>query len=405
MMRKWVVPILGFVLMLGAGCKQKPLGKDAATAAPRGAASSVQRTVSIYVPCGLILPVRETIAAFEQEHPQVDVQGTFDNAITLARRIKDKGERPELFVSPGEREMKALEDANLLDPQSKRRFGRFELTVIVPKPNPAGITEVEDLAKAETISCPNPEHNSVGWYAEQALKKMGLWDQLGPKMVLTDFAIESHKLVASGKAQAGLAFKHCPLDTAPEKLSKSKVGVACDFPLDSYPVATCIVATLRDAKNRQDAEAFSKFLVSPEGQAILVANGLPALAETEPAASARGPSRQAGDAAGKAKVTVQAFYPDNEGHAVIKQLVEQLGRKYPGQVSAEFVDFTSDEGFERWREAGLTCGAILINGEQTVKIKEAKGTREVTFMMGMGGEWTQADLEAAVVQAVAEAYP
>jgi hypothetical protein len=102
------------------------------------------------------------------------------------------------------------------------------------------------------------------------------------------------------------------------------------------------------------------------------------------------------------KVQVTAFYPDNEGHAPIKQTVLGLEEEYPGKVSAEFIDFTSDEGYERWKEAGMTCGGIIINGEQTCTVTRDGKEEEVTFMMGMGGEWTKEDLEQVVAAEVAK---
>jgi hypothetical protein len=105
-------------------------------------------------------------------------------------------------------------------------------------------------------------------------------------------------------------------------------------------------------------------------------------------------------------VHVEAYYPDTEGHADIKNLVLSLNQKFPGKVKAEFIDFTSDEGFKRWQEAGLGCGAILINGRQTVTLSGPGGTkRQVTFARAMGGEWEADDLLAAVRQEVEKAYP
>ncbi|MFQ6097665.1 MAG: hypothetical protein ACE5O2_08050 [Armatimonadota bacterium] len=102
-------------------------------------------------------------------------------------------------------------------------------------------------------------------------------------------------------------------------------------------------------------------------------------------------------------VHVEAFYPDTEGHRNIKELVLSLPEAYPGMVSAEFIDFRSGDGFDRWRAAGLTCGAVVINGKWSVVLEDENGEREVAFTQAMGGEWTADDLKAAVAQAVAKA--
>ena len=102
-------------------------------------------------------------------------------------------------------------------------------------------------------------------------------------------------------------------------------------------------------------------------------------------------------------VHLEAFYPGDQDHKDIKQLVLGFPKQYPGVVSAEFIDFRQGEGFDRWRAAGLNCGAVLVNGKQTVALQEADGEREVTFTHAIGGEWTADDLRAAVAQVVAEA--
>ncbi|MFQ6097666.1 MAG: molybdate ABC transporter substrate-binding protein [Armatimonadota bacterium] len=346
-----------------------------------------QTEVSVYVPCGLIMPMSEAIKAYNDAHPNVRVNAKYDNAVVLMRLIRDKGHRPDLFVSPGEQELAQLESRGLIDPASKRQFGEFELAIIIPKRNPAKIRSLEGLSKARIIAFPDPSENSVGFYARQSLQRLGLWGALVGKFQYTEHPIQAHTFVASAKADAGLAYKHCPLDTAPEKLSKSKVAVLCDLPKDTYDTPKCIIAMLNESKHKREALAFADYLVQPQTLSLLASNGLPS----------------PGGEVSAAAVYVQAFYPDNEGHRGIKDLVLGLQKKYPGKVRAEFVDFTTPDGLKRRTDAGLTCGGIIINGQNTVRIGQGESAREVTFMMGMGGEWTAEELEQAVAEAVERA--
>ncbi len=123
-----------------------------------------------------------------------------------------------------------------------------------------------------------------------------------------------------------------------------------------------------------------------------------------PAASKPEPAGEEATATAKddGAIQVVAYYPDNEGHAKIKAMIEGLNTKYPGKVKAEFVDFTSDEGFKRWQDDGLSCGGILINDEQTFTYEKDGKTTEVTFKMAEGGEWTKADLYAVIEKLIAE---
>jgi molybdate transport system substrate-binding protein len=347
--------------------------------------------VKLYAPCGLIVPLRETTAVYKKLRPEVEIEQEYDNAITMARRIMDKGERPDLFISPGATEMDILEEQGLIDTANKRVIGKFQLVVYAPKASTVALEKPEDLLQVDTISCPDPEVNSVGAVAKEALTTLGLWDKVEPKVQQTEFPIESHKWVASGKTEAGLGYKHCPLDTAPEKLSKSKVRVALEFPADSYSGAECYIAPLVEAPHPEAAVAFIDYLTSADGQKTLADNQMPGAGTLVAAA-------------GEAKVQIQAYYPDNEGHAAIKAAVLGLEKQYPGKVAVEFIDFTTEEGYERRKAAGLTCGGVVINGKQTWMIERDGREEPVTFMMGMGGEWQKEDLDQAVASEVASVY-
>ena len=376
------VSALAIAVVVMPGCGRKP---DQSAVQPAPAPPSVTK-LKLMLPCGMVIPVRAAVGAFEAQHPEVDMDIVLDNAVILARQIIEKGEKADLFISPGERQLGLLEEKGLVEPGSQRYFAEMTLAVAVPASNPAGIASVGDLAKANTITCPDPELNSSGFYAKRALTELGLWDSLQPRMVLTEHAIKSHQMVATGKSDAGFMYRRCPLDTA-DKIAKEKVKLAFELPVETYGPARAVIAVLRDSEHRDLAQSFADFLASEEGLKLIADNGLKPVdvGDTSPQ---------------QATVTVTAFYPGNEDHMPIKGLIDEIGAKYPDTVRAEFVDFQTDEGFERWQEAGLSCGTILINGEQTVAIKDDSGEREVTFAMGPGTYWTPDDLRAAVAQVV-----
>lgn len=376
--------LLGLVALV-TGCRESTNDLEATPAA--AGTPPVTRSIRIMVPCGMVLPLRAVTDEFERQHQGVDIETVLDNAVVLAKRIRDRGEAADVFISPGEQQMRLLEDAGLIQPDSRRSFARLTLVCAVPAGNPAGIEAPDDLLKAETISCPDPSLNSAGLYAREALTALELWERLQPNMILTDHAIESHQMVAKGQSQAGFMYLRCPLQTSEDKIPQKAVEIAFELPRDSYGPAEAVVAVLRDAPEPELAAEFVAFMVSERGLALLEGNGL------EPV-----------DAPGvaDAKVSVVAFYPDNETHQHIKQLLDRIEQKHRGAVSTEFVDFQTDEGFRRWQEAGLTCGAVLVNGRRNVTISQNGEDRQVSFIMGPGTFWEEEDLLAVVEAAVRE---
>jgi len=299
-------------------------------------------------------------------------------------------------MTPGQTEMDALVEAGLVDESTIRKVGDFELVVITQRDQTLKLTKPEDLRQCETLSMPDPDINSVGTSGRLALQKLGLWEELEPKFVKTKRAIQSHTYVAGGKSDAGIAYRNCPLETNPDKLSTSKVKIAFSFPEDSYDRQPCLVAVLNGSENLAAAQGFTDFLSSADGLKILEDNGLAGCLDLVSCEAV------AVDETAEAIVTVRAFYPGNEAHDSIRKMIEGLSDKYGGKVKAEFIDFTSDEGFDKWQEAGLSCGAILINDQQTWTYEKDGKPVEVTFKMAIDGEWTQDDLDAVIQKVIDE---
>lgn len=381
-----VMVVVGLVVVLVGGCARAPETPPPAPGPePSPAGAGLTGELVLHVPCGMIIPVRAVMDRFREMHPGVELQGVFDNPGVLAEKVVTRGERADVFISPGEVEIGRLEEAGLIDQATRRSIGTFELVVITQRDSLLGLGSPDHLVHCETISVPDPAVNSVGASGKEALDKLGLWDELRPKMVLTRHAIQSHTMVASGQSEAGIAYLNCPMETNPEKLSPSRVMVAFSFPEGSYRPQPCIVAAFKDSANPEAARAFVEFMDSEEGRRILDENGMTGCLDGLVDAPA-----------GEAAVNIRAFYPDNEGHAHVKKLILGLNDKYPGEVHAEFIDFTSDEGFELWREAGLSCGAVLINDEITWTYEKDGAPEQVTFKMALGGEWTEDDLHAVI---------
>jgi molybdate transport system substrate-binding protein len=385
MSRRTLVLVLLLPLIVIAGCKP---GVQAPTAA-----GNTGEALKVFIPCGMIIPMRAVGDAFMAKNPGLKVIGIYDNAGVIVKRILQKHEQADLMVSPGSTEIGALDKAGALKPGTTQPIGDFELVCIVPATSTLAISKPEDLKKAKTMGAPNPEVNSVGTSGKEALTKLGLWDTLKPKMVFTEHAIEAYTLVASGKADAALCYRNCPLETNPEKLAKSKVRIAFSFPKDSYTKQQCLIGELKDAKHDAAAQAYLSFITSPEGLKILAAHGMAGCLDITQC-----PVPGAASASAKPVVTVVAYYPDNdsEDHQAIKKIILGLSAKYNGKVDGTFVDFTSDEGFKKWQAAGLSCGGILINGQQTWSYRKDGKPVEVTFKMAMGGEWTEADLDGVL---------
>ncbi|MCS7192939.1 MAG: molybdate ABC transporter substrate-binding protein [Armatimonadetes bacterium] len=230
----------------------------------------------LFVPCGMIIPFQTLKTQFEKQ-TGIKLSIYYDNGVALVRRIREKGERPDIFVSPGELEMQILAQEGFIDPKSVTTFGTFELILVVPARNRAGIQSLDDLMKPSVrrIVIADPKQNSVGYYAQQALQKLGLWEKLKSKIVTHWHAQEAVNYVCMARVDAGIYYATCPFDSAPEKVMSPNYKIIAHLPKDSYPPVKVQAGMLKASKNRVAAQKFLKFLTELKTQKLLAQLGIP----------------------------------------------------------------------------------------------------------------------------------
>ncbi len=104
----------------------------------------------------------------------------------------------------------------------------------------------------------------------------------------------------------------------------------------------------------------------------------------------------------KPKVTLVAYYPFNPSHKPSVDLAQSMARKFPGKVTVQAYDFTTQEGREKWFTSGLQCAGILINGKTDWDVIRNGKREKISFTKREGILWTAADLEAVVKQVIAD---
>ncbi len=266
-----VIVLLVAVLTMGAVL----LGRGGAKA-PRD-----PNDLLIYAPCGMTGPLVAATQAFRTAHPDIDLEVKYDNAIVLVRKIR-RGDRPDVFISPGEVEMRQMVEEGFVAGDSVRDFGTLDLVVFAPR-STENLETFEDLKQPhiKSIALADPDLNSVGYYGREALQSLGLWDALAGKIRPREYPLEAVTLVTDGTVEAGITYLTCPLDTAPEKADASEVRIVAVFPRDSYPPIRCQVGVLRENIDRPVSRQFVEFMLSDQAQQAISANGLLPLEELQ----------------------------------------------------------------------------------------------------------------------------
>ncbi len=239
-----------------------------------GQAAVPSNQVIVFAPCGLTGPVNVATAMFRAAHPKIKLEIVFDNANILVKRVR-KGERPDLFISPGELEMKQLTDEGYINAKTINDFGSLDVVLFAPSKT-KGLNRISDITGPgiKYISMGDPKYNSIGYYGEKALRSLNLWDKIQSKLVLREMPLEAVKAVTEGKVDAGVTYLTCPLETAPEKASSSDLRVVGKFPRESYPPVRLQVAMLKTTQQTELSQMYIDSLVSEQAQKALAGTGV-----------------------------------------------------------------------------------------------------------------------------------
>jgi molybdate transport system substrate-binding protein len=115
------------------------------------------------------------------------------------------------------------------------------------------------------VATGDPAHVPVGIYAEQALRKLGIWDAVSTHLARTEDVRAALLLVERGEAPAGIVY-------ATDAAVSKGVTVAGVFPADSHDPVSYPFA-LTKAGDTPEARALMAFLAGPQARAIFVARG------------------------------------------------------------------------------------------------------------------------------------
>jgi molybdate transport system substrate-binding protein len=140
---------------------------------------------------------------------------------------------------------------------------------VKPLDSPLDLARPRDLLdpRVKRIVVGNPKTVPVGQYSEEALRALGLWDRLKPRLVFAENVRQALEYVARGEVDAGFVYAS-DLAARPGRVKEAfRPGE------DTYQAITYPVAVVKDARQPALAEVFIKLLLSAEGQAVLARLG------------------------------------------------------------------------------------------------------------------------------------
>ena len=126
---------------------------------------------------------------------------SFGASSTLARQI-EQGAPANLFASADETWMEYLATRKLIAADTRKSLLGNDLVLVVPASKPLHVTISSSFSLAGLLgpdgrlATGDPAHVPVGIYAEQALRKLGMWDSISPHLARTDAAVSPAVMIA-----------------------------------------------------------------------------------------------------------------------------------------------------------------------------------------------------------------
>lgn len=225
--------------------------------------------LTVFAAASLTDAMKDISAQWAQAgHPQLRL--SFGSSSTLARQI-EQGAPANLFASADQKWMDFLAEKKLIVPETRKDLLGNDLILVVAADKPKHVTIDQGFDIAALLG-PNghlatgdPKHVPVGIYAEQSLRKLGLWDVVEPRLARTDDVRQALLLVERGEAPAGIVY-------ATDAAASKAVMIAGVFPANSHDPVSYPFAVVRSG-DTQEAHALMTYLSGPEARAIFVKRG------------------------------------------------------------------------------------------------------------------------------------
>jgi len=220
-------------------------------------------SLSIAAAADLQFAMAEASSAFHRSHPEIQVHVSYGSSGNFYAQIRN-GAPFDLFLSADAQYPRSLAKDGLA---VGAVFNYAEGRIVVWVPNASTLdpaTALRDPA-VRHLAIANPAHAPYGRAAEAALRSMGLYDGLQPKLVLSENISQAFQFVQSGAADAGIVA--LSLASAPAARSQGRYW---EVPAGTYPKMEQCGAILKDSAA---ARQFRDWLTGSAGRALLARYG------------------------------------------------------------------------------------------------------------------------------------
>lgn len=223
------------------------------------AVPAIAGEITISAAASLKEAVNEIAGKFVQKHPGTKITRNYAGSGTLAKQI-ESGAPADIFISANEEWMSHLKEKKLVAAASIDTLTRN--TLVFAGATTRKISGMRDLPSLDRIAIGSPKSVPAGEYAEEAMRKAGLEQQLKGKLILAKDVRESMMYAERGEVDGAFVYRT-------DALLGKRAGILFTVPQQLYPrVSYPMALTTSGTKNREAAD-FLDYLKGREAKSVL----------------------------------------------------------------------------------------------------------------------------------------
>jgi molybdate transport system substrate-binding protein len=249
---RFAVVLATVALLVAAACHRRP-----------GHERDGEITVAAASDLAFAFP--ELAAAFERD-TGTHVTFTFGSTGQLAKQIAE-GAPYDVFAAANVSYVDEVVRADACDASTQAPYARGRIALWTKRGLVAAPTSLADLTdpRFAKIAIANPAHAPYGKAAREALERAGVWAALEPRIVYGANVQQALQFAASDNAEVAIVALSLALAT--------DGGIADPIDPGAHaPIDQALVVCKR-GKDRARALAFTRYLASPAGRAIMRRHG------------------------------------------------------------------------------------------------------------------------------------
>ena len=241
---------VAFCLAIIVSCsQQQPASEPETTTLLISAAASVTDAME------------EVGTLYSQQQPDVTIQHNFASSGALQRQI-EQGAPADVFLSAAQRQMDALEEQDLILPETRQNLLQNSIVLIVPQDSET-VNSFSDLSVAELDHIAVGEFESVpaGQYAEEVLTNLGILEEIRDKLVFGNNVRQVLSFVEAGTADAGLVY-------ATDAAMSDRIKIVESAPENSHSTIVYPIAVVKDSNHTDIAQNYLQFLSKETAKSV-----------------------------------------------------------------------------------------------------------------------------------------